>query len=385
MNLDMRWKGVSHQQIWDWAHAGPGAKASAEAEQVLEDINKRLVASVKAVAKTLEAAGAVWQGPAAARATAGMQALRQYTDGLALTSDSSRNSTMGQAGTSDWARKAVPPVEKAGPAPTRPTGFSIGDVLKQTVDWQVREASARNAERRAQEVMEQHTSYTRQRVASMPVLQPVPKIVLNTEVPPPPAPPPGPPVPPRVRDRRPGGGSTSGGQGGSVGGGAGDGSGRDGGGDGQRRPEAKPGDFVEGKPIPAPIPSPQPGPVTPPERSELVWSPDPERGSGGTGFSGGGAGSFGGGGGLVSPTPNDAHGGGNAGRGGVGAPGAVPPGAVGGVAARAAGTPGQQGFLQPANGAQRAEDSEHQRKYWVPGSDLFDDDRLVAPPVIGED
>ncbi|WP_344871257.1 hypothetical protein [Allokutzneria multivorans] len=354
-------------------------------------MNKSLINAVDAVARTLGTAESVWKGDAATKATAGMQSLRQYTDGLRLTSFASRNSTMGQAGTSDWARKNVPPVQNAGPKPVQPTGNPVGDVLKQTQDWQKREAEARNAERRAQEIMEQHTSYTRQRVDSMPALQPVPKIVFNTEVAPPPAPPgpPGPvPVPPRVR------GGGSGGSGGGQGGG------------GESVPTPRPDDRAEPGPTPTPRPTPTPfpgpNPIVPPDRSELVWNQDPTPGggaggsgaSGGGGYSGGslGGGSGGGlvGGGLVggSPGAGGGLGGGAGGTAGPGNSGGAPSSQAAGkgtAAGRPVATPGQQGFLQPASGAQQAEDSEHQRKYWIPGSDLFDDERLVAPPVIGED
>ncbi|SDN41340.1 hypothetical protein [Allokutzneria albata] len=380
MNFDVRWKGIEHQQIWDWVHLGNGAKSSVAAERTLESMNKSLIASVDAVAKALGRTEPVWKGEAASKATAGMQSLRQYTDGLRLTSFNTRNSTMGQAGTSDWARKNVPPVPNAGPKPVRPTGNPVGDVLKQTQDWQKREAEARNAERRAQEIMEQHTSYTRQRVASMPALQPVPKIVLNTEIAPPPAPPapPGPPpTPPRVR-----GGGSGGSGGGELGGG------------GQPAPTPRPDDRAEPGPRPTPIPTPIPGPnpIIPPDHNELVWN---DRTPGGTGSGGGFTGEVGGGG-----YSGGGYSGGGLVGGGIGSVGGVPgppsphtspgKGTAGGSSAsaappRPAGTPGQQGFLQPASGAQREEDSEHQRKYWVPGSDLFEDDRLVAPPVIGED
>ncbi|MCP3800377.1 hypothetical protein NLX83_14020 [Allokutzneria sp. A3M-2-11 16] len=361
MNFDVRWKGIAHQQIWDWVHAGGGAKSSVAAERTLESMNSALIKSVDAVAGALGRTEGVWKGEAATKATAGMQSLRQYTDGLRLTSFTSRNSTMGQAGTSDWARKNVPPVPNAGPKPVQPTGNPVGDVLKQIQDWQQREAEARNAERRAQEIMEQHTSYTRQRVASMPALHPVPKIVLNTEIAPPPAPqvPPGAPrTAPRVR---------GGGSGGSGG--------------GQPTPNPPPDGGVQPGPRPTPThtPTPGPNPIIPPDRNEIVWSKPGDglpNGSGGGGIVGTGGGLVGegpgGGGGHPSPhiTP---------GRGTTGAT------AAHGATPRSAGTPGQQGFLQPASGAQRVEDSEHQRKYWVPGGDLFDDERLVPPPVIGED
>ncbi|MFC6094430.1 hypothetical protein ACFP3R_34630, partial [Saccharothrix lopnurensis] len=63
------------------------------------------------------------------------------------------------------------------------------------------------------------------------------------------------------------------------------------------------------------------------------------------------------------------HGGPAGGRGAAGTPGAA--GAAGGAGAG-------------AGAGQGAEDQEHQSKYLIPTDDYFDDERLVAPPTIGE-
>lgn len=55
-------------------------------------------------------------------------------------------------------------------------------------------------------------------------------------------------------------------------------------------------------------------------------------------------------------------------------------------AARRGGAPGS--FMQPAAAGTRGhgtDDNEHQNKYWQKDSEIFEDNRLVAPPVIGED
>ncbi|MGH3904662.1 MAG: hypothetical protein ACRDTE_10800 [Pseudonocardiaceae bacterium] len=57
-----------------------------------------------------------------------------------------------------------------------------------------------------------------------------------------------------------------------------------------------------------------------------------------------------------------------------------------GSAARRGGAPGS--FMQPAATGTRGrgtDDDEHQNKYWQKDSEIFEDNRLVAPPVIGED
>ena len=82
---------------------------------------------------------------------------------------------------------------------------------------------------------------------------------------------------------------------------------------------------------------------------------------------------------------------------GIARSGLRPGAAAAGDAAEAAARPGSGApgagrgtgsFLQPAaTGArgQGGEDEEHQNRYWQKDSELFEDNRLVAPPVIGED
>jgi hypothetical protein len=49
---------------------------------------------------------------------------------------------------------------------------------------------------------------------------------------------------------------------------------------------------------------------------------------------------------------------------------------------RAGGSP----FMQPAAGSAKGEDDgEHVRKYGIDSGDVFEDERLIAPSLIGED
>lgn len=71
------------------------------------------------------------------------------------------------------------------------------------------------------------------------------------------------------------------------------------------------------------------------------------------------------------------------GIGGLGREGVTRPGSGAKGAGRGSGS-----FLQPAAAGTRGagnEDDEHQNRYWQKDSELFEDNRLVAPPVIGED
>lgn len=93
-------------------------------------------------------------------------------------------------------------------------------------------------------------------------------------------------------------------------------------------------------------------------------------GMGGPGAAGRGMGSFG----PASP-------GGGAGVAAAGGgPGAAGSGAAGRQGAAGAGAGGGAGAGQ---GGQGTEDKEHKSNYLVPTDEFFDDDRMVAPPVIG--
>ncbi|SFR11844.1 hypothetical protein SAMN04488564_103679 [Lentzea waywayandensis] len=123
-------------------------------------------------------------------------------------------------------------------------------------------------------------------------------------------------------------------------------------------------------------------------------------GGGGTGAPGSGRGGPGGGGGAGSRGmgPGGMAGVGGSGR-GMGSFGPATPGGSAGVAggpggaagssgAGAAGRGGAAGGMGAGGGAGAGkgggeEDKEHKSNYLVPTDDFFDDDRMVAPPVIG--
>lgn len=148
-------------------------------------------------------------------------------------------------------------------------------------------------------------------------------------------------------------------------------------------------------------------PVPPPGLRPPGFRPGPPGGGGGTppgrgpGVPGRGPGVPGGGPGALGGRPGvpgmpGAPGGGRGAVGGFGplgaggqagfgptggAPGAGPAGQGG---RGAAGTPGAMGAGAGAGAGQGAEDQEHKAKYLIPTDDYFDDERLVAPPTIGE-
>ncbi|MEV6243760.1 hypothetical protein [Lentzea sp. NPDC051838] len=110
---------------------------------------------------------------------------------------------------------------------------------------------------------------------------------------------------------------------------------------------------------------------------------------GGRGGGPGGAGGRGMGPGGMAGVGGSGRGGGSFGPsnpgGGAGVMGAGGPGAAGGSAGAAgkAGAAGAGGMGGAGAGKGGEEDKEHKSNYLVPTDEFFDDDRMVAPPVIG--
>ncbi|WP_282105812.1 MULTISPECIES: hypothetical protein [unclassified Crossiella] len=142
-------------------------------------------------------------------------------------------------------------------------------------------------------------------------------------------------------------------------------------------------------PMPPPIGGwpPGQGPNTGPGRGPGGGGGTPPRmpgmPGGGSGRGGGGAGGFGPRGGGFGPSGG---GFGPGGSGGVGADGHGPGGGRGGAAGGAGGRGGMgAGGGMGGGGAKGDEDKEHKRpSYLVESDDIWGDNTLVAPPVIGE-
>ncbi|RAS60706.1 hypothetical protein C8D87_111125 [Lentzea atacamensis] len=110
---------------------------------------------------------------------------------------------------------------------------------------------------------------------------------------------------------------------------------------------------------------------------------------GGPGGPGGGAGGRGAGGGGMAGVNGSGRGMGSFGPANPGGGAGVMGGAAGGAGAGAAGRVGAAGGMGAggagagAGAGQGQEDKEHKSNYLVPTDEFFDDDRMVAPPVIG--
>ncbi|TDQ05125.1 hypothetical protein [Labedaea rhizosphaerae] len=170
---DVRLAGVTHEEILAWVTQG---KAGASAH-VIDTHMKRIVDALREAADgvrwslaKIDAGG--WEGSTADSVTSVMAALRDFDSELHQHGNDDRDSTMGQSGESAATRHRVPPI------PLDLDGQH--SILGTTVDPKVRIDARRNAEDRAREVMAEYQEATRERLAALPRIAPVPSLVLDT-------------------------------------------------------------------------------------------------------------------------------------------------------------------------------------------------------------
>jgi hypothetical protein len=174
---DVRWDGVPHQTIVDWVSNGPGAALTKSLEQWLKAAEDVFDHASNLTNSAIQRAGGEWQGATADVATDAMRALRNFTDGMFFTSKTAGIHAFGQSDGAGFVRTNVPPVVQA--EPPKLTG-GLMDVIGSTIDFQHQQAAAKQAEQRAREIMEQYSAATKDRVAAMTPLTPVPQVVLTT-------------------------------------------------------------------------------------------------------------------------------------------------------------------------------------------------------------
>ena len=174
---DVRWEGVSHEQIRDWTGDGRGAA-------VTEQLGARLARVAAALGENSDQVNAAlqrvdeWRGDAARAATEAMRVLRDFDDILGHHGTVNTLAAYGQSDNAAWARANVPPLVDVR-ATRVPTGTPL-DALHATADHHRVLQAARDAEERARQVMREYESMTTTRIAALPPLSPAPSLVVAT-------------------------------------------------------------------------------------------------------------------------------------------------------------------------------------------------------------
>lgn len=171
---DVRWEGVSHRQIVAWTSEGVGAKATEWLESRLQSTAEALSTTAELVNTVLRRVhGGEWAGSAASVAAEAMAALRDFDDALSHHSRTNVLAAAGQSGNASWARASVPDVV----TPRTPSGGPL-DVVHNTVDYHHQLDEAKNAEERARQVMREYESMTTDRIAALPRLTSAPRLTM---------------------------------------------------------------------------------------------------------------------------------------------------------------------------------------------------------------
>jgi PPE family protein len=447
--MTTRWRGHEHRELYTMINAGPGADASDPQNQYWSGLTKELKEVDDQLNKALGEMKATWEGVASDSANSSTTPLQKWAGDAQTGSSVMHASTVDQAEFVSTARAEMPePVEVTTPKPstwqmiTAGAAVLTGDggpaaaVAAQAADHEQQEAAKDAAAQKAVDTMTTYESNSTWNGNTLGTFVPPPSVVVET------APPPGgstvggpigsaagfgslpdtregstqgsvkttcdsggggytpPPSPPGD-----GGGTNSPGNGNGSGAGSvpGHGGGQTDPSWGTPLPPSPPVNFPT-PPPPPPTPGPGPGPIWgPPGPYPLpvgALPGDPSGGSsnlsnrpGGPGGPRGVPGGLDGRGGFGAPGGIDGDGGrsaaqlGRGGGAGVGMPGEGVLGRGGaGGAAGARGGAGLGGGPMGAGSGQGDEDDEHfAPDYLLETTDVFGDERMVSPAVIGED
>lgn len=179
---DTRWDYYRHIQIAEWANSGHGAAVT----EILEARLKSVAEVLKGIADTMNGimqrvSSGEWTGNAATLATQAMQVLRDFDDMMGHNGEMNSLAAYGQSDNSSWVKVSVPAVVDVR-APQIPTGGPI-DVLNSTVDYNHQLQAAKDAEEQARQVMREYESMTVGRISALPPLSlPSPVVVAVNEV-----------------------------------------------------------------------------------------------------------------------------------------------------------------------------------------------------------
>jgi hypothetical protein len=173
---DVRWEHVSHREIVDWVTQGRGAAVTERLEARLRSVAAALNANAELANGVLrQVDGGAWTGTAATVAAQAMRVLRDFDDTMRHHGEMNNLAAFGQSDNSSWVRANVPAVVET---PRFPTGSPI-DVLDSTVDYYYQLRAVKDAEEQARQVMRDYETMTVERITSLPPLAPAPQVVVS--------------------------------------------------------------------------------------------------------------------------------------------------------------------------------------------------------------
>jgi hypothetical protein len=179
MAADVRWRGYTHQELYDALNSGPGAAASADPAARWGAISAALAEIHGDLTSGIGAAAEHWRGAAAESAFAGIAQLARWADQAHAIAENVRVSTEAQGDYVTQARADMPvPVKAPDPGPSGWLGDLVSLFVGQ-VDAEIIEAAQDAAATRAFEVMAAYETNTAVNTGSLRAFDAVPVVTLT--------------------------------------------------------------------------------------------------------------------------------------------------------------------------------------------------------------
>ncbi|WP_343945788.1 PPE domain-containing protein, partial [Pseudonocardia zijingensis] len=155
---DIRWEGMSHDEIYAAVHQGPGAAVSGPAEDAWKEAEALIVRIDERIASAIAASAAEWEGGAADATRSAMTPLGQWALDAARQAKLTAAAVTGQGLQANYVREHMPePL-------TEQRNAAIGEALTDPTyifhgldDLQAVEEDAANRSARAIELMKHYT------------------------------------------------------------------------------------------------------------------------------------------------------------------------------------------------------------------------------------
>jgi hypothetical protein len=176
MSGDVRWRGYSHQELYDAINSGPGAAASADPAARWDAISGALSEIGGDLSSGIGTAHQHWSGAAAESALGGIAQLARWAHDAQANAASVRASAEAQADYVTQARATMPvPVKAPEPGPAGWLGGLVSLFTGQ-LDAEIIEAAQDAAATRAFEVMSTYEHNTATNTGSLRAFDAVPVV-----------------------------------------------------------------------------------------------------------------------------------------------------------------------------------------------------------------
>ncbi|MCP2166138.1 PPE domain-containing protein [Goodfellowiella coeruleoviolacea] len=189
---DLRWQGHTHEQLYNWIHAGQGPQALVPLQDGWGKMAETLAQIDSELQSGLEKLNASWEGDAADSAQAALSPLTQWAQDAQTGSDVMKSSAELQADYISTARKEMPePVQVTTEAPSTMDmvlgamggGLGIAHVVAQQADHEAQESAQNEAQQKAIAVMNTYSSNSEWNSSTLGEFVEPPKVVIDTPAP----------------------------------------------------------------------------------------------------------------------------------------------------------------------------------------------------------